>query len=332
MRYARPLSRALLAVCLASVPVLSAGAAPGDLDALRDRAQTIADEVVGLESRLLEQETRARLLERKVELSTQRLGFLELDIQATTQAYEAALDRYVERAVEAYKSGPTTDVALLLSARDLNDVFTLSVASARAAESDEDALQGLLEAKQAAELAQARIDERKQSLLFDQARVAIVRSEIEDTLEVRRDTLDDLEKEIAILEAEARRLASYAADPSAALKELLEGTGPSRGIPEDFAGTGVVLEGTASWYGPGFEGNPTATGDIFDSDLYTAASKELELNSWLFVEHQDAGVVVLVNDRGPYVKDWILDLSRAAAEAIGITGIGWVRAEILIKI
>ena len=98
-----------------------------------------------------------------------------------------------------------------------------------------------------------------------------------------------------------------------------------------FVGTGVTFEGIASWYGPGFEGNLTASGDVFDSDLYTVASKTLPLGTWLYVEFNGRGVVVLVNDRGPYVGDRILDLSRAAAEAIGISGLGWVKAEILIK-
>ncbi|MGH2694860.1 MAG: septal ring lytic transglycosylase RlpA family protein, partial [Actinomycetota bacterium] len=118
---------------------------------------------------------------------------------------------------------------------------------------------------------------------------------------------------------------------SEAFARLLDGSGPSNGIPAGFAGTGVSFEGIASWYGPGFEGKPTASGDIFDPDLYTAASKELPLGTWLYVEHQGRGVVVLVNDRGPYIDGRILDLSRAAAEVIGITGLGWIRAEILIK-
>src|SRR5206468_1667293 len=102
-------------------------------------------------------------------------------------------------------------------------------------------------------------------------------------------------------------------------------------IPDGFASTGVSFEGIASWYGPGFEGRPTASGQIFDSNLYTAASRDLPLGTWLYVSHGAKGVVVLVNDRGPYVDNRVLDLSRAAAAAIGISGLGWVKAEILVK-
>jgi rare lipoprotein A (peptidoglycan hydrolase) len=141
---------------------------------------------------------------------------------------------------------------------------------------------------------------------------------------------------ISELEAQARAAATVSAaaqniDVGDELLKILQPAGPAQDIPEGFASTGVTFEGIASWYGPGFEGNPTASGQIFDPSLYTAASKELPLGSWLHVSHQGRGVVVLVNDRGPYVEGRILDLSHAAAQAIGITGLGWVKATILVK-
>ncbi|MQB00952.1 MAG: septal ring lytic transglycosylase RlpA family protein [Actinobacteria bacterium] len=122
-------------------------------------------------------------------------------------------------------------------------------------------------------------------------------------------------------------------EPDRELLEKLTGAGPSLRIPDGFIGTGVIFEGLASWYGPGFEGNSTANGDKFDSRLYTAASKELPLGTWLHIRHEGKGVVVLVNDRGPYVEPRILDLSKAAAEALGMIGkgVGWVEAQIIVR-
>jgi peptidoglycan hydrolase CwlO-like protein len=334
-----PRSRsALRALSLASVsalvffhiPAQPAGAA--DLDELRARAQAVADEIGSLERRFLGLTQRQERLEAEITEANQKIALLELRVNDASDAYQAALDRYVERAVEIYKSGPVSDFGLLLGAQDFNDVFTITQASANAAELDADAMQELLLTKEKAAAAQSDVDSEKQRLLNARATAELVATDISATLETRRDLFDTLESEIALFEAEARRQAALAPNPNAALADLLAGTGPSDGIPNGFAGTGVVLEGTASWYGPGFEGNPTATGAIFDSRLYTAASKELPLNSWLFVQHESKGVVVLVNDRGPYVQDWILDLSHAAAQSIGITGIGWVSAEILIRI
>jgi len=186
--------------------------------------------------------------------------------------------------------------------------------------------------RERAEEAQLRLDERKQRLISSQQRVAAVTTDIEETLARRRATLRRLAEEIERLERQARRAAAAAADPAGAFDRLLSGGGkPLRGIPDGYTSTGVSFEGIASWYGPGFEGNPTASGAIFDPSKLTAASKELPLGTWLYVEHEGRGVVVLVNDRGPYIDGRILDLSQAAAETIGITGLGWVYAEILVK-
>ena len=78
----------------------------------------------------------------------------------------------------------------------------------------------------------------------------------------------------------------------------------------------------ASWYGPGFEGLPTATGEPYDPYGYTAAHKTLPLGTELVVGYGANSVEVTVNDRGPYVGERELDLSLGAAEALGLTQSG----------
>ncbi|RZJ04373.1 MAG: septal ring lytic transglycosylase RlpA family protein [Brevundimonas sp.] len=77
--------------------------------------------------------------------------------------------------------------------------------------------------------------------------------------------------------------------------------------------------GLASWYGPGFDGRATASGERFDQDALTAAHKTLPLPALVEVTNLSNGrrVVLRVNDRGPFVDDRIIDLSRGAAEALG---------------
>ena len=84
----------------------------------------------------------------------------------------------------------------------------------------------------------------------------------------------------------------------------------------------------ASWYGPGFQGNHTANGEIYNMYGYTAAHKSLPFNTWLKVTHNGRSVFVRINDRGPYVGGRIIDLSLSGAQAIGISGVGFVSAEI----
>ena len=83
----------------------------------------------------------------------------------------------------------------------------------------------------------------------------------------------------------------------------------------------------ASWYGPGFEGLPTATGEPYDPYGYTAAHKTLPLGTELVVGYGANSVEVTVNDRGPYVGERELDLSLGAAEALGLTqsGVAYVQ-------
>jgi rare lipoprotein A len=82
-------------------------------------------------------------------------------------------------------------------------------------------------------------------------------------------------------------------------------------------------EVVASWYGPGLEGNLTASGEVFDPyNEYTAAHPNLPMGTDLLVSYGGESVVVRVNDRGPYAGGRDLDLSQAAAEEIGLTAVG----------
>ena len=91
--------------------------------------------------------------------------------------------------------------------------------------------------------------------------------------------------------------------------------------------------GTASWYGPGFHGKKTASGEIYDQNKLTAAHKTLPLGSKARVTNLDNGsaVEVEINDRGPFIEGRIIDLSRAAARALGFvkSGTAPVRVELI---
>jgi rare lipoprotein A len=91
--------------------------------------------------------------------------------------------------------------------------------------------------------------------------------------------------------------------------------------------------GLASWYGDQFHGRPTATGERFDMHALTAAHKTLPLPGLVEVTNLANGrrIVVRVNDRGPFVDNRIIDLSRGSAEALGMlqVGVGEVRVRYL---
>jgi rare lipoprotein A len=87
--------------------------------------------------------------------------------------------------------------------------------------------------------------------------------------------------------------------------------------------------GQASWYGLKFQGKKTANGESFDMNSLTCAHRSLPLGSWVRVTNlkNRQSVFVRVNDRGPVPENRVVDLSMAAARAVGLRGIGKVKLE-----
>jgi rare lipoprotein A len=105
-------------------------------------------------------------------------------------------------------------------------------------------------------------------------------------------------------------------------------TRPSTAPPAP--GTRVV--GLASWYGQRHQGHRTASGEIYDMNKLTAAHRTMPFGTRLRVTNAENGrsVVVRVNDRGPWVNDRVLDVSLAAARALGMLGDGVTKVEIVV--
>ena len=115
---------------------------------------------------------------------------------------------------------------------------------------------------------------------------------------------------------------------------VLTGCGMSKEtLDADYASTEnarAIENGVSSWYGPNFHGKLTANGEIYDMDGITAAHRTLPFGTILLVENLDNGktVQVRINDRGPYAKNRIIDLSRGAAERIDMIGPGTARVRL----
>ena len=103
--------------------------------------------------------------------------------------------------------------------------------------------------------------------------------------------------------------------------------------PAESPALGTVVSGIASWYGPGYDGKRTSNGEVFDQDALTAAHPYWTFGTWVRVTLLATGksVVLRVNDRFPAHKGRAIDISRAAARAIGLLGpgTGQVRLEVV---
>ena len=209
---------------------------------------------------------------------------------------------------------------------------------------DRRAVEALRAARKADDNATRRADSARDASRAALGELDRVRGELEATIGLR-DKMDATDRE-AVQAAAGRRAAASARDaarsraarPAADHAQATRAQaaqlarfpfGPRQTIPAGLRPTGEVITGTASWYGPGFDGRPTASGAIYDMEAWTCAHKTLPFGTMLLVSAHGRQVLVIVNDRGPYHADWVLDLSHAAAVALG-NPLGPVRAEVLV--
>jgi rare lipoprotein A len=151
------------------------------------------------------------------------------------------------------------------------------------------------------------------------------------------ETTQNPEQDALLATNRLRRLMGNAAPLS-----QVQGKPKSVAVDADAAAQGAdasqvrqTIKGWASWYGPGFDGNLSASGEVFRQSAMTAAHKSLPFGTRVRVTNLDTGrsVIVRINDRGPYVGDRIIDLSAGAARVIGLeaSGVAPIRLEILEK-
>ena len=116
---------------------------------------------------------------------------------------------------------------------------------------------------------------------------------------------------------------------------LIASCGTTSRMDEKSGGSNIgkkIEEGVASWYGPNFHGKLTANGEKYDMHGLTAAHRTLPFNTILKVKNLDNGqsVQVRINDRGPYAKNRIIDLSKKAARRIDMLGPGTARVALIL--
>jgi hypothetical protein len=177
---------------------------------------------------------------------------------------------------------------------------------------------------------QTRLDDQKRSLdaIVGADQAALERQQSADAAALARSdqarslaSVHHSPTSLVATEAQQRIMANYRFGPL-----------PGGALPAGLAFVDGAVTGVASWYGPGFDGQPTATGAVYNEDEWTAASPWLPLDSLLAVSSGGRSVLLLVNDRGPYVGGRVLDLSHAAALALGSNGLIGVTARVVVPI
>jgi rare lipoprotein A len=219
-----------------------------------------------------------------------------------------------------YVDGRVSDFEILMSSRDISEFITNYDHLVRVVSSESRAFNELREKRKRLE----RYKEQLSAYKTEQARLArnVSPDAIEETIAEKRNRLTDLNGEIIALQLPVTLNPAPASFSPATVYSMPEENG--------FVSTGQVLSGYSSWYGNEFHGRPTASGEMYDQYGFTCAHRTLPFGTWLRVTFRRRSVIVRVNDRGPFVKGRILDLSRGSAEAIGLTGVQWVDCEMLV--
>ncbi len=282
----------------------------------------------------------------------ERAGALVLQAAARTATLRAEMDRLADeldvaraalgdRARAIYMHGQPDPITQLFTGLALPDLAIAARGYESGAQTDEQIIADVEEATRRIAALRRQADLVRVSLLAQAAPVfaaqdrarslyAAASAAEQRALAALRDRLDALSADVTDAVAPAvtarGRRAKAAEEP---IIRLLEQTG--RGMPPGYHRTGVRITGIASWYGPGFVGNPTATGAPYDPERLTAAMlPPVRLGTVVRVTSDDGlAINVLVNDRGPYGKGRVIDLSRAAARWMGFTGLKRVTVELL---
>lgn len=314
----------LLGVTLVFIPVsvkeVACQTATESMMQKQEEARRLENEIANLEAQM------SRAKKDWVTVST-RLAELEGDIVTCNME----IDR-VETEIEKsrgiinelirrrYVDGRMSDFEIMMSSDDIVDFITNYDHVARVVSSESRTFNELREKRDRL----VRYRERLHGYKSEQAGLArsISPDVIEETIAEKRSGLADLTGEIIALQLPVT------------LNPAPVNFSPTRvySMPEEngFVSTGQVLSGYSSWYGNEFHGRPTASGERYDQYAFTCAHRTLPFGTWLRVTFRGRSVIVRVNDRGPFVKGRILDLSRGSAEAIGLTGVQWVDCEILV--
>ncbi len=285
----------------------------------QERARILEKEILALESQLDSKNREKKALTERISLIQEEISNLIVEIEQLRLEIKKSKSRFNLKIRSLYVDGRISGLLQVIASNDVTDFIARIDYLVRATAVDTNYYRKI----------------RKKIATLEMDRGELV-GEKQRLMEVLK-TVDTTELEIILNEKKAE-LAQLAGELIASEPPIIQGLYPSYNpvrvysTPDDglFASTGQFFSGYSSWYGNEFHGRSTANGEIFDQYGFTCAHRTLPFGTWLRVNFRGRSVIVRVNDRGPYIKGRILDLSRGAAEALGLTGVQWVTCEIVV--
>lgn len=298
------LSVAFVVAVLASFVSVSAGAPSAgslaaDLAADQRRVDSLLDQQRGVEARILDSEHK----------------------------YSEQLDDCRERLVALYiMGGRPTFTSVIGKSLSINEASDRASVVEALAKSDERLIRKLQRTARHVRALKRETVSLKTAIKAAKKQISRDRKAVEQARIAAAKARAEVER-LALLQEVP--LAPRATSPAAVKSAVADEADEQAGDNVENSGTagdtpGFSQTGTASVYATSFAGSPTASGELYNPGAMTAAHPSLPLGTWVQVAGPGGSALVRINDRGPFVGGRIIDLSSAAAAAVGINGLGRV--------
>jgi rare lipoprotein A len=282
-------------------------------------------------------------LEERIDVTNLRIYRQQEELADARSRMAEARDLFETRIIRMYKSATTNNMAILLTSESVSDFYARALMLSRIARQDRDALAGAALAASEAEYEAAYLDDLRAQDIALRKEMQNRAAELDQALSEQKALVERLtEEERKRLEAERAAAAAAREDwrnssipigDAVPLKSAIVEPYTDRTYlapeyqPSVYKTTGRTMNAVCSWYGNEFHGRRTASGQIFNEEDLTCASKTLPFGTRLALTRNDRRIIVVVNDRGPFIAGRDLDLSKAAARELGFSGVESVHVE-----
>jgi len=314
---------ATAAAILCCAPVIADPAPVQDsLMSKQQEAQSLEKDIAALEQKLAQAKQDSFSVGVRLAEVEKNILDCSMEVEAAQSAVDTARDRLNNSLRAMYIKGRMTMLVQLVSSQDVSEFLAWYQNMLAVTDSQAAVFRSLKEKRKKLRTIQEKLSAFKQ----EQARLTRTADTtvIESSLEQKKNQLASVASTLITLE-----LPATDSPPPSVFSPATVFARPDNNA---FNPTGQIFSGYSSWYGAESQGKPTASGEVFDVNAFTCAHRTLPFGTWLKVTYRGRSVIVKVNDRGPAAKDRVVDLSRAAADAIGLTGEQWVDCEIVVPV
>ena len=301
-----------------------AGATPSSGGAER-RAGEQMQLVRSLRRERAELRERLRAFSLRLDATRLRMSEMTFELGRARADYERTYAEFVAGLVAVYKQSDRFAVSEIVADLGFGEALPEYEFFSRLATDQQKAVDDLLAQQSRVEILQGEIADLKGLRLQEESSLRVRLEAVDEALRSGVSDLRDIREQLAETGPSLSASQQATTIPQPGIGGFFLGMSHP---PADYRASGYRFAGLASWYGPGFQGNHTANGEIYTMYGFTCASRTLPFDTWLRLTYRGRAVFVRVNDRGPMSPDRVLDLSYAAATALGFSGVARIEAEI----